>query len=142
MRLILTNFNNVLGLRGYISFAENKPLLIYGENIAGKSNIINVLRYCLIPKVKEKKGYTEEKRLNKNEILLEKNSVGNVEIYFEQREKFYKLYYSFSRKSKNVGQIQRLYESDKTDLPERDEEKIHALKNLPWKDLGVSSSKS
>lgn len=142
MRLILTNFNNVLGLRGYISFVENKPLLIYGENIAGKSNIINVLRYCLIPKMKEKKGYTEEKRLNKNEILLEKNSTGNVEIYFEQRGKFYKLYYSFSRKGKNVGQIQRLYESDKTDLPEIDEEQIHSLKNLPWKDLGVSSSKS
>jgi len=142
VRLILTNFNNVLGLRGYISFVENKPLLIYGENIAGKSNIINVLRYCLIPKMKEKKGYTEEKRLNKNEILLEKNSTGNIEIYFEQRGKFYKLYYSFSRKGKNVGQIQRLYESDKTDLPERDEEKIHSLKNLPWKDLGISSSKS
>jgi hypothetical protein len=142
MRLILANFNNVLGLRGHISFVENKPLLIYGENIAGKSNIINILRYCLIPKLKEKKGYTEEKRLNKNEILLEKNSAGNVEIYFEQGGKFYKLYYSFSRKGKNVGQIQRLYESDKTYLPEGDEERIQNLKNLPWRDLGVSSSKS
>lgn len=104
MKLILANFDNVLGLNGSLNFVEGKPLLIYGENIAGKSNIINVLRYCLIPKWKEKKGYAEEKRLKKNEILLQKNSSGSVEIYFEQNKNFYKLYYYFSRRGKNVSQ--------------------------------------
>lgn len=142
MRLILANFDNVLGLKGHISFVRNKPLLIYGENIAGKSNIINVLRYCLIPKAREKKGYAEEKRLRKDEILLERNSLGSVEIYFDQRTKFYKLHYSFSRKGKNVGQLQKIYESDEVNLPAEDEEKIQIIKNLPWKDLGVSNHKS
>jgi len=142
MRLVSVIFNNVLGLKGHICFEENKPLLIYGENIAGKSNIINVLRYCLIPKLREKKGYSEEKRLNKDEILLERNSTGTVEVFFEQRGKFYKLYYAFSRGSKNVRQIQRLYEAGKVDLPEEDEEKIRTLKNLPWKDLGASTSRT
>jgi len=142
VRLILANFNNVLGLKGYISFVRDKPLLIYGENIAGKSNIINVLRYCLIPKLKEKKGYVEEKRLRKDEILLERNSSGSVEIYFEQRNKLYKLYYSFSRKGKNVGQLQKIYESDELNLPAEDEERVQVLKNLSWKDLGISTNKS
>ena len=61
MRLILANFDKVLGLKGCINFGENKPLLIYGENIAGKSNIINVLRYCLIPKFKGKKVTAKKK---------------------------------------------------------------------------------
>lgn len=142
MRLILANFNNVLGLKGHISFVRDKPLLIYGENIAGKSNIINVLRYCLIPKLREKKGYAEEKRLRKDEMLLERNSSGSAEIYFEQRNKFYKLYYSFSRKGKNVGQLQKIYESDEVNLPAEDEERIQVIKNLLWKDLGVSTHKS
>ena len=142
MRLILANFDKVLGLKGYINFEENKPLLIYGENIAGKSNIINVLRYCLIPTFKGKKGYSEEKRLSKDEILLERNSMGSVEIFFEQKGKFYKLYYAFSRGSKNVRQIQRLYESDGAILPKEDGKRIHALRNLQWRDLGVSTSKA
>jgi hypothetical protein len=142
MRLIQANFNNVLGLKGHLSFVKDKPLLIYGENIAGKSNIINVLRYCLIPKVKEKKSYAEEKRLKKDEILLERNSSGSVEICFEQKSKFYKLYYSFSRKGKKVGQLQRIYESDEVNLPEEDEERIQVLKNLPWKDMDVSTHKA
>jgi gas vesicle protein len=142
MRLILASFNNVLGLNGCLSFVERKPLLIYGENIAGKSNIINMLRYCLIPKVREKKGYAEEKRLRKDEILLEKNTSGNVEIYFEQTSKFYKLSYSFSRKGKYVGQLQRIYETDVVELPLDDSERNEALKKLEWKDLGASSHKS
>jgi len=56
MRLVLVNFNNILGLNGSLNFPEGKPLLIYGANIAGKSNIINMLRYYLIPKTKERKG--------------------------------------------------------------------------------------
>lgn len=141
MRLILADFNNVLGLNGSLNFVEGKPLLIYGENIAGKSNIINMLRYCLIPKWKQKKGYTEEKRLKKNEILLQKNSTGSAEIYFEQKGKFYKLRFYFSRKGKNVSQTQRLFESDVVELPIKDDERIQILRKLEWKDLGTSTIK-
>lgn len=141
MRLILANFDNVLGLKGHLGFVKDKPLLIYGENIAGKSNTINILRYCLIPKVKEKKSYAEEKRLKKDEILLERNSSGSAEVYFEQKNKFYKLYYSFSRKGKKVGQLRKIYESDEVNLPEEDEERIQFLKNISWKDMDVSTQK-
>jgi len=139
MRLLLINFSNVLGLRGSINFVEGKPLLIYGENIAGKSNIINALRYCLIPKWKQKRSYGEEKRLRKNEILLEKNSTGSIEIYLEQNRRFYKIYLYFSRKGKNVSQKQKIFESDISKLPSEDEERIRAIGQLEWKDLGIST---
>ncbi|RLG01865.1 MAG: hypothetical protein DRN49_00395 [Thaumarchaeota archaeon] len=142
MRLILINFENVLGLNGYLNFVEGKPLMIYGENVSGKSNIINMIRYCLIPRSRERKGYREEKRLKKNEILLKRNSAGSVEIYFEQNRKFYKLYYYFSRRGKNVSQTQRLFESKQVELPLEDEERIKVLTNLDWKDTKISSMKS
>jgi len=141
MELVLVKFNNTLGLNGSLNFVKNKPLLIYGENIAGKSNIINMLRYCLIPKLRERKGYAEEKRLKKDEILLKKNTSGSVEIYFQQNGKLYKLYYYFSRKGKNVRQSQKLFESKQIELPLEDEERITILSNLEWKDLGATSPK-
>jgi hypothetical protein len=142
MRLILANFNNILGLNGCLNFTQGKPLLIYGQNIAGKSNIINMLRYCLIPKFgKEKRAYSEEKRLTKNEILLQKNLTGSVEVYFEQNQKLYKLYYYFSRKGKRVSQLQKLSESSLTELPIEDEEKLGALCKLEWNDSGASTLK-
>jgi hypothetical protein len=141
MKLVLVNFSNVLGLNGFLNFLEGKPLLIYGENIAGKSNIINMLRYCLIPKVRERKGYTEEKRIKKNEILLKKDTTGSVEIFFQQNANLYKLYYFFSRRGKSVGQTQKLFESKQIELPADDDKRIDILKKLEWKDLGVSSAK-
>jgi len=142
MKLVLANFNNVLGLNGTFSFLEDKPLLIYGDNVSGKSNIINMLRYCLIPTLRGKRGYAEEKRLKKNEILLKRNTTGSVEIYFLQNSNFYKLYYYFSRKGKNVSQKQKLYESERVELPLEDERRIKILSNLDWKDSGISSSRS
>jgi len=142
MKLVLVNFDNVLGLNGSLNFVEGKPLLIYGENVSGKSNIINMLRYCLIPKLREKRGYAEEKRLRKNEILLKKNTTGSVEIYFQQNGNLYKEYYYFSRKGKNVGQTQKLFESKQVELPLEDEERIKVLSGLQWKDLEASSAKS
>ncbi len=142
MRLILVSFNNVVGLKGVLSFVEGKPLLIYGENIAGKSNIINLLRYCLIPKWSQKRGYREEKRLKRNEILLEKNSAGSIEIYFFQNNSFYKLYFYFSRKGKNVSQKQKVFQSKIPEIPVEDEERLLALQRLKWKDLGISTLRS
>ncbi len=142
MRLVLASFNNTLGLKGLVSFSEGKPLLIYGDNISGKSNIINLLRYCLIPRLREKKGYAEEKRLNKNEILLEKNSFGTVEIVFEQANKLYRLNYSFSRKGTNVGQLQKIFEHEQIELPAEDDAKFKVLKELNWKDMEICSPKS
>jgi hypothetical protein len=140
--LVLASFNNLLGLKGEISFDEGTPLLIYGDNISGKSNVINLLRYCLIPKLREKKGYAEEKRLTKDEILLEKNAYGTVEIFFEQASNLYRLCYSFSRKGKSVGQHQRIFEHARVTLPSNDTERLKFLKELKWKDLAISSSKS
>jgi hypothetical protein len=142
MRLILVNFENVLGLNGQLSFEREKPLLIYGDNIAGKSNIINMLRYCLIPGARAKKGYAEEKRLKKNEILLETNSSGKVTIHFEQLNKFYKLNYIFSRKGKRVGQLQRIFEGPPVELPVEDSQKSQALQKIEWRDLDASSTRS
>jgi hypothetical protein len=142
MRLILVNFENVLGLNGQLGFERERPLLIYGDNIAGKSNIINMLRYCLIPGARTKKGYVEEKRLTKNEILLDKNSSGKVDIYFEQLNKFYKLNYSFSKKGKRVGQLQKIFEGTPTELPIEDSKKNEALQKIEWRDLDASSPKS
>ena len=139
MQLILVNFNNVLGLNGSINFVEGKPLLVYGDNVSGKSNIINMMRYCLIPKLREKKGYLEEKRLKKNEILLKKKSTGSIEIYFQQKGEFYKLYYYFSRKGKTVSQAQKLFATRKTELPLEDAERINVMSSLEWEDLGTSS---
>jgi hypothetical protein len=142
MRLVLASFNNVLGLKGIVSFSEGIPLLIYGDNISGKSNIINLLRYCLIPRLREKRGYAEEKRLNKDEILLEKNTFGTVEIFFEQANKLYRLHYSFSRKGKSVGQLQKISEHTKIELPTDDNEQFKVLKELNWKDMDTSSYRS
>lgn len=142
MRLILVKFHNVLGLNGLLNFVEHKPLLIYGENITGKSNIINMLRYCLIPKIRERKGYSEERRLNKNEILLKENSSGTIEIYFEQNSKLYKLYYFFSRSKEKVRQAQRLLESKLVSLPIDDAERIKVLEEMNWNDLRVTSSRA
>lgn len=142
MRLVLVSFNNVLGLKGLMSFPEGKPTLIYGDNISGKSNIINILRYCLIPKATYKSGYAEEKRLSKDEILLERNSFGTIEIFFEQMERFYRVTYSFSRKGKKVGQLQRLFEHEKVALPMDDNEIFNIMKKLEWKDPCISSVKS
>ena len=142
MKLLSATFENVLGLNGQISFEENKPLLIYGDNIAGKSNIINMLRYCLIPKAKTRKAYVEEKRLKKNEILLESNSQGRIEIFFEQENTFYRLSYTFSRKTKSVGEVLKLFEGQKTIIPTEDDPRCQALKKIEWQDLGVKSLKS
>jgi len=140
MRLILAVFNNVLGLNGYINFVKGTPILIYGENIAGKSNIINMLRYCLIPpKRGKKKGYTEEKRLKKNEILLKKSSAGIIEIYFEQAVSLYKLEYHFIRKSGVVRQKQKLFQAKKIELPTDDDERLSALRRIDWKKPLASS---
>src|SRR4030042_345888 len=57
-------------------------------------------------------------------------------------DKLYRLYYSFSRKGKKVGQLQRIFEHDRVEAPTDDDERFKVLKELKWKDLDLSAYKS
>jgi len=81
--------NGLLGLRGSIDF-EGMPLMIYGKNIAGKSNIINLIRY-LLAKPKRGKRYTEDLRLSRSELLPEGRS-GSCHLYLTEGEKAYGIF--------------------------------------------------
>jgi len=72
MRLLMTSFKDILGLNGTVNFLKGQPVIFYGENLAGKTNIVNALRYCLIPKDprQRKRTYSEEQRLAKDEMVL------------------------------------------------------------------------
>ena len=141
MRLLLTDFKDVLGLNGTINFLKGQPVIFYGENLAGKTNIVNALRYCLIPKDprKRKRTYSEEQRLTRDEILLSPLEEGKTTTYFAQDEKLYRLTYMFRRTSSGtVKQTQRMYESEPVPIPEyEDEELVAFLEELDWKKLPI-----
>ena len=61
MRFVLVKVRDVMGLTGVIGFSTN-PILLYGRNLAGKTNLINLIRYCFVFG-KSRKSYSEEKRL-------------------------------------------------------------------------------
>ena len=67
MKLLMMTQENVLGLNGTKNFISGQPVIFYGENLSGKTNIVNTLRYCLIPKDprQRKRTYSEEQRLKK-----------------------------------------------------------------------------
>ena len=144
MRLLLINFKDVLGLNGTINFLKGQPVIFYGENLAGKTNIVNALRYCLIPKDprKRKRTYSEEQRLTREEILLSPLEEGWSTIYFLQDDKIYQLAYMFKRSpSGAVRQTQRMYETEAIPVPEYEDEDLRRfLEGLDWKRLDVYSA--
>lgn len=128
MRLALVEVNGVLGLNGEIDLTKN-PTLFYGKNLAGKTNIINLIRYCLVLG-KASKKYSEEKRLDKNEILAEGTKIGTCTFYFAHASKLYKLDYLFKRTSRSVSQ--KITFSGTAKKPQVGEDTAAALKAADW----------
>ena len=85
MKLARVTFENVMELEGSIAFPEGKAIVIYGENKAGKSNIIHALRYAFLSKVirpRKSPGYDELKLVTGKEIAPAEG-VGRILIEFE-----------------------------------------------------------
>ena len=139
----MIDFKDILGLNGAINFLKGQPVIFYGENLAGKTNIVNTLRYCLIPKDprKRKRTYSEEQRLTKDEMLLSPLKDGKATIYFAQKDKLYQLTYLFKRApSGKVTQKQTMYETEDAKIPEFEDEELRGfLKGLDWKKLDLYS---
>ena len=137
----MIDFKDVLGLNGTINYLKGRPLIFYGENLTGKTNIINALRYCLIPKDprKRKRTYSEEQRLTKDEMLLPPLEEAKATIYFAQHEKLYRLTYEFKRSpSGAVRQTQMMYETGAASVPEHEDEELrNFLEGLNWKKLDI-----
>ena len=137
----MIDFKDVLGLNGTINYLKGRPLIFYGENLAGKTNIVNCLRYCLIPKDprKRKRTYSEEQRLTKDEMLLSPLEEGKATIYFAQNEKLYQLTYMFKRSPSGiVRQTQRMYETGAVSVPEYEDKELREfLEGLNWKKLNI-----
>jgi len=110
MRFILVRVRDVMGLTGAVGFSKN-PILLYGRNLAGKTNLINLVRYCFVFG-KSRKNYSEEKRLQQDELLLRDSRDGSATFYFEHRNRVYKLEYNFRRSNEKVTQKVYFYESD------------------------------
>lgn len=110
MRFLLADFDGVLGVQGEVVFSQNRPLVLYGENVSGKSNIINTLRYCMNPPLGRRgSNYAEDKMPAKHEMLVEPLDEGSVTIYFVQDEDLFKLEYRFSRSGSRVNRSEALY---------------------------------
>lgn len=85
MRLARVAFENVMELDGSIVFPESKAVVIYGENKAGKSNIIHALRYAFLSKAvspTRTSGYDELKLVTFKELAPAEGS-GSIAIEFE-----------------------------------------------------------
>ncbi len=126
MRFLLVEVAGVLGLHGIIDFTKN-PVLFYGRNLAGKTNLINLIRFCFVFKKGGK--YTEEKRLDKDELLPSKSKDGKAVFYFGHKGKFYRLDYTFKRSGSTVGQKVQFYETQS--LPDGNQTR-EALAKANW----------
>jgi len=85
LKLSKVAFENVMELEGSIVFPESKAVVIYGENKAGKSNIIHALRYAFLSKVvspRRASGYDELKLVTFKEVAPPEG-VGKISIEFE-----------------------------------------------------------
>lgn len=130
MRFLAVDFDGVLGVQGEVVFPENEPLVLYGENISGKSNVINALRYCLNPpQGRRPSGYSEDKLPRKGEMLVEPLENGSVTIYFAQGDELFKLEHRFSRTSSGVNRKEALYITE-GEVPS--EHHLEALEDIDW----------
>ncbi len=85
MKLARVDFENVMELEGSIEFPEGKAVIVYGENKAGKSNIIHALRYAFLSKVvgsRRASGYDELKLVTSRE-MAPAEGVGKITVDFE-----------------------------------------------------------
>jgi uncharacterized protein (UPF0335 family) len=135
MRLAIIEVKDVLGLKGTVSLVKN-PTLFYGRNLAGKTNIINLVRYCFVLGTAGKK-YSESKRLDKNELLLERVGNGIATFYFEHAARLYKLEYLFRRSSRSVAQKIVLFQALQTVI--LDDNAEETVKHLKWEEIARGS---
>jgi hypothetical protein len=119
MRFVLIKVQELMGLTGVVRFSK-EPILIYGRNLAGKTNLVNLVRYCFVFG-RSKKSYSEEKRLQQDELLLPRTKEGSAVFYFVHRNKFYKLEYNFRRNNRKVVQKVYLFE---TSIPDSFDDEI------------------
>jgi len=85
VKLARVDFENVMELEGSVVFPEGKAVVIYGENKAGKSNIIHALRYAFLSKAvspTRASGYDELKLVTFKELAPAEGS-GSIAIEFE-----------------------------------------------------------
>lgn len=136
MRFVLAEIENVMGLHGAINFL-NAPTLFYGKNLAGKSNIVNLIRYCFVSG-KGGRTYTEKKRLNLDEMLLDQTKDGKSTFYIEHKNKLYKLEYQFKRSSKKVTQKINFFEAFDNQFSNTKIE--DTIKNLEWTSIASNAS--
>ncbi|MCW3986465.1 MAG: hypothetical protein NWE91_08700 [Candidatus Bathyarchaeota archaeon] len=130
MRLLFANFDGMLGLYGNVDFVSKQPVIFYGENLSGKTNIINAFRYCIDPPLgRRKTRYSEDKKLGKDEILISPLNRGSAAFYFSQGNTLLKLRYDFRRKGKHISSKQFLYIKEEK-LPESGIEKF--LEQIDW----------
>ncbi|MCK4580232.1 MAG: AAA family ATPase, partial [Dehalococcoidia bacterium] len=93
MKLERVAFENVMELEGSITFPEGKSVVIYGENKAGKSNIIHALRYAFLSKVvkpRKASGYDELKLVTAKEIAPA-DGEGKISVEFEHGGREFKI---------------------------------------------------
>ena len=93
MKLARVAFEKVMELEGSIDFPPGKAVVIYGENKAGKSNIIHALRYAFLSKVLRggaRSGY-DELKLVKVEEIAPKEGVGKIMVEFEHNGKQFEI---------------------------------------------------
>ena len=77
---------------------------------------MNLIRYCFAYG-KSGKSYSEEKRLDRDELLVSGVDEGSAVFYFEHRNIFYKFENRFKHNKANVAQKIYLYESTDPLLP-------------------------
>jgi energy-coupling factor transporter ATP-binding protein EcfA2 len=79
-------------LNGKVDFPEGKTVVIYGANLQGKTNVINVIRYAFLKESKKgRKSYYDEWALPTREEVTPLNGSGEIRIVFEHEGKYYML---------------------------------------------------
>ncbi|MCD6230536.1 MAG: hypothetical protein J7J88_01445 [Dehalococcoidia bacterium] len=93
MKLTRVSFEHAMEMEGSMAFPEGKTVVIYGENKAGKSNIIHALRYAFLSKVirpRKNPGYDELKLVTTREIAPAEG-VGKISVEFEHEGKHFEI---------------------------------------------------
>jgi hypothetical protein len=128
MRLLKFEINGMLGLKGSIDFTGG-PVLLYGKNIAGKSNVVNLLRYLLTKPKGGRKKYREDLRLSGGELLLGENK-GSCCLYLSQEKEVYKILLQAERRGKKKTVI---YSISSTSSGDSFPLTAEALAGMEWK---------
>ena len=92
MRFIRANFDGILELNGQIEFPKDKVVVLYGENLQGKTNVINAIRFAFLRETKrgrKKIEYDDWALPTREEVVS--NGRANIDVAFEHDGAFYKL---------------------------------------------------